>query len=165
MKWYETPQVSGLWAILRIWLGVQWLQAGWGKAFGEFDASGFIQGAIAKSKGEEAVVQAWYGAFLESFALPNSGLFNFLVSWGEVLVGIGLIVGLLTVPALVAGATMNIAYLLAGTVSTNVNLLVVAFILLLVRGGAYYWGGDRFAMPYIKERLGFAKKDVAQSKV
>lgn len=164
MKWYETPQVSAIWAIVRIWLGVQWLQAGWGKVTGGFDASGFMQGAIAKSKGEDAVVQAWYGAFLENFAAPNSGLFSFLVAWGEVLVGLGLIIGLLTIPALVAGAFMNINFLLAGTLSTNVNLLVISFILLLVGSGSYYWGGDRFALPYIKERFGIGKKDLGESK-
>lgn len=160
MKWWKTPQVAVVWTVLRIWLGVKWLTAGWGKVTGEFDASGFLQGAIAKASGDHPAVQGWYAAFLENFALPNSGLFSFLVSWGEVLVGLGLIVGLLTIPALVAGAFMNLNFLLAGTVSTNPILLTVAFILLLVGSASYYWGADRFAIPYIKERFGGKNKNV-----
>lgn len=154
MKWWKTPQVSVVWTVLRVWLGIQWIQAGWHKVTGGFDAGGFMQGAIAKASGEHPAVQGWYAAFLENFALPNSGLFSFLVAWGELLVGLGLIVGLATIPALVAGAFMNLNFLLAGTVSTNPILLTLAFILILVGSGAYYWGGDRFAIPFIKERFG-----------
>ena len=28
-------------------------------------------------------VQGWYAGFLENLALPNAGLFNVLVPWGE----------------------------------------------------------------------------------
>lgn len=165
MKWWKTPQVSVLWTVLRIWLGIQWLQAGWGKVTGGFDAGGFIQGAIAKASGEHPAVQGWYAAFLENFALPNSGLFSFLVAWGEVLVGLGLIVGLATIPALIAGAFMNLNFLMAGTVSTNPVLLTAAFILILVGSGAYFWGADRFAVPYIKSRFGKKETDLSGAKV
>lgn len=164
MKWLKTPQVSVLWTVLRIWLGVQWLQAGWGKVTGGFDASGFIQGAIAKASGDHPAVQGWYAAFLENFALPNSGVFSFLVAWGEVLVGLGLIVGLATIPALVAAAFMNLNFLMAGTVSTNPVLLTAAFILLLVGSASYFWGADRFAVPYIKERFGKKEANLSGTK-
>ena len=42
--------------------------------------------------------------------LPNPGLFGFLVSWGELLVGLALIVGLATRYASVAGAIMVAAF-------------------------------------------------------
>ena len=156
MKWYRTPQVSILWTILRIWLGIQWLEAGWGKVTGDegFNAGGFIQGAMGKASGDHPAVQGWYANFLESFALPNVGLFNFLIPWGEVLVGLGLIVGLATIPALLAGAFMNLNFLLAGTVSTNPILYTVTMILLFVGSGAYYWGLDRLIVPHIRSRFG-----------
>ncbi len=47
---------------------------------------------------------------LESVVLPNPGLFGFLVSWGELLVGLALIVGLATRYASVAGAIMVAAF-------------------------------------------------------
>lgn len=50
----------------------------------------------------------WYAAFLENISLPNAGVFTFLVAWGELLVGIGLILGAATISALLAGAFMHL---------------------------------------------------------
>ncbi|QNG58311.1 DoxX family protein [Bacillus sp. PAMC26568] len=152
--WKNGPIVNAFWGILRIWLGFQWLEAGWHKVTGGFDAAGFIQGAIGKAGGEHPAVAGWYAAFLENIALPNTGLFTFLVAWGEVLVGIGLILGAATIPALFAGAFMNLNFLLAGTTSTNPVLYTVAIILLFTGAGAYCYGVDRFAIPFIKEHIG-----------
>ncbi|MBS4209138.1 DoxX family protein [Bacillus sp. FJAT-50079] len=145
-KWYENRWVAMIWAVARIWLGVQWLQAGWHK-IGAFDATGFLTGTIAKAGGEAPIVQGWYATFVETFALPNVKLINILIPWGEVLVGIGLIVGALTLPALIAGAFMNLNFLLAGTISTNPVLLALAVILLFVVKGTAYYGVDRFLVP------------------
>lgn len=143
-----------VWTAVRIWLGIQWIEAGWHKVADGFDASGFMKGAIANATGDHPAVQAWYAAFLENFALPNAGLFSTLVAWGEVLVGIGLIVGAATIPALLAGAFMNLNFLLAGTTSTNPILYTVAIILLFAGTASYYYGADRFLVPYIKEKFG-----------
>lgn len=151
MKWWKTPQAAVAWTILRIWLGIQWLEAGWGKVTGGFDAGGFMQGAIAKAAGEKPAVQGWYAGFLESVAVPNAELFSILVAWGEMLVGIGLILGAATIPALIAGAFMNLNFLLAGTTSTNPILYTTAIILLFTGSGAYFWGVDRFAIPYVRD--------------
>lgn len=150
-KWYETNVMSVLWAVARIWLGLQWLEAGWHKLTGGFDATGFLNGAIAKAAGEAPTVQGWYATFLQNFALPNVELFNILIPVGELLVGLGLIVGLLTVPALIAGAFMNLNFLLAGTLSTNPILLALAVILLFAGKGTYNFGLDRFALPAMKQ--------------
>ena len=155
MKWMQGPKMAVVWTIFRIWLGIQWIEGGWEKiSGGGFDASGFMQGAIGNATGDHPAVQAWYAAFLENVALPNAGLFSFLVQWGELLVGIGLIVGVATIPALLAGAFMNLNFLLAGTTSTNPILFTVAVILLAAGSASYYYGGDRFLVPYIKERFG-----------
>jgi thiosulfate dehydrogenase (quinone) large subunit len=153
MKWWENEKVSVVWTVLRIWLGIQWIEGGWHKVQGGFDASGFLQGALAKAAGDTPTVQAWYGTFLESFALPNVSIFNVLIPWGELLVGLGLIVGIATIPALLAAAFMNLNFLLAGTISTNPIFMTAAIILLFVGKGAYIWGGDRFIVPFVKKRL------------
>ncbi|MGM0846259.1 MAG: DoxX family protein [Bacillota bacterium] len=153
MRWWKTPQAAMIWTVLRIWLGIQWLEAGWHKVVDGFDATGFLHGAIAKASGEYPAVQGWYAGFLENVALPNAELFNILIPWGEVLAGLGLILGAATIPALIAAAFMNLNFLLAGTVSTNPELYTAAVILLFTGGGAYYWGIDRFAIPYIKNGL------------
>ena len=150
MRWWENQMVSVVWTVLRIWLGVQWLEAGWHKVTDGFDAGGFLQGALAKATGEHPAVQGWYAEFLEGFAIPNVELFNALIPWGELLVGIGLIAGFMTIPALLTGAFMNLNFLLAGTVSTNPILYTAAVILLFAGQGAYYWGADRWIIPYMK---------------
>jgi len=159
-KWYQTPQAATIWTIARIWLGLQWVEAGFHKITGGFDAGGFLQGAIAQAAGDHPAVQGWYANFLQSFAVPNVDLFNVLIPWGETLVGIGLILGAATIPALIAGAFMNLNFLLAGTTSTNPILYTVAFVLLFAGSGATYWGVDRFAVPYLKAAI--TKKEARQ---
>ena len=165
MRWWKTPQAAMVWTVLRIWLGIQWIEAGWHKITGGFEAGGFLQGAIAKATGEHPAVQTWYAAFLENFAVPNAGLFNILIPWGEFLVGLGLIIGLATIPALIAGAFMNLNFLLAGTTSTNPTLYTIAIILLFVGSGAYYWGVDRFAIPYVKNYFAKGKNATTPNNV
>lgn len=152
MAWLKGPRMAIVWTVLRIWLGIQWFEAGIHK-IGTFDATGFLHGAIAKAGGDHPAVQGWYAAFLENVALPNVELFNFLIAWGETLIGIGLIIGAATIPALVAGAFMNLNFLLAGTTSTNPILYTVAIILMAMGAATYYYGVDRFMVPFIREHL------------
>ncbi|MCU9614606.1 DoxX family protein [Caldibacillus lycopersici] len=163
-QWFNNPIVNVIWTVARIWLGVQWITGGWHKLTDGFDAGGFLQGAIAKAGGEAPTVQAWYGTFLENVAAPNVELFNFVIPWGEFLVGLGLILGALTIPALIAGAFMNFNFLLAGTISTNPILLAFAVILLFVGAGAYYFGVDRFLIPMFKTYLDNRRNRVAKQK-
>ncbi|GER73852.1 DoxX family membrane protein [Weizmannia acidilactici] len=151
MKWYHDSKISIIWAILRIWLGIQWLEAGFHKLTGGFDASGFLKDALAKTAGENPAVQGWYASFISHFALPNVDVFNVLVPWGEMLVGLGLILGLATIPALLAGAFMNLNFMLAGTTSTNPILYTVAMILLFTGSASYVWGLDHLAVPAVKK--------------
>lgn len=155
MRWYKTPVAAVVWTVLRVWLGLQWIEAGFHKITGGFDAGGFLKGALANAQGDHPAVQAWFATFLQQFAIPNVQIFNVLIPWGELLVGIGLIVGLATIPALIAGAFMNLNFMLAGTTSTNPILYTVAMILLFAGAGAYYFGLDRYAVPFIK---GYFKK-------
>lgn len=151
MQWLKGPKMAIVWTVLRVWLGIQWLEAGIEKVTGGFDAAGFLKGALAKATGDHPAVQAWYANFLEHAALPNVGLFNVLIPWGEVLVGMGLILGLATIPALVAGAFMNLNFMLAGTTSTNPILYTAAILLMAAGTAGYYYGGDRVVIPYIKK--------------
>ncbi|GIN85212.1 hypothetical protein J6TS2_15980 [Heyndrickxia sporothermodurans] len=151
MNLLKGPKIAIIWTILRIWLGIQWLEAGIGKIANDFDAYGFLQGAIANASGDHPAVQGWYANFLQHFAVPNVEWFNHLIPYGELLVGIGLIVGFATIPALLAGAFMNLNFMLAGTTSTNPVLYTVAMILLFTGGAAYYYGLDRLTIPYMKK--------------
>lgn len=110
VKWLrEHVTASWLMMVFLLYLGYEWVMAGWGKITQGFDATGFLKGALAKAAGEHPAVQSWWAGFIENVALPNVGLFNFLVPWGEFLVGIALILGLFTTFAALMGAVMNFA--------------------------------------------------------
>ncbi|WP_312095893.1 DoxX family protein [Niallia sp.] len=145
--------VAGILAIFRIYLGYQFIHAGYKKiTSGGFDASGFLQGAIANSTGDHPAVQGWWATFLEHIALPNADLFSFMVQWGEVLVGIALILGLFTSFATLMGMVMNFAFLFSGTVSTNGQMILLAIFVIVAGANAGKFGLDRYAMPYIKKQ-------------
>ncbi len=158
--------VGIIWLVLRFWLGYTWLTAGWGKAFGDrapawvgdqagTAVTGFLKGALAKSTGERPLVPAWYADFVREAALPNATAFSYLVAYGEVLVGLGLLVGLLTRFAALMGVMMNLAYLFAGTISPNPQMLVAEGALVFAGTAAGYYGLDRYLLPAIGQRFGW----------
>lgn len=153
--------VAGILTLIRIYIGYTWLTSGLGKIMsGGFDASGFMQGAIASSKGADAAVQGWWGVFLEKVALPNAGLFSFMVQWGEVLVGIALILGIVTNFAALMGITMNFAFLFSGTVSVNGQMAVLTIFLIVAGYNAGRYGLDHWITPFIKKQI--TKKNLRQ---
>jgi thiosulfate dehydrogenase (quinone) large subunit len=151
---------AGILTVLRLYLGWSWLSAGWGKVTGDpFNAGGYLTGAVnnpVMSQGE--IVYPTYLAFLEKFALPNAELFSFMVAWGEVLVGLGLILGVLTTYAAFFGIVMNFAFMFAGTISTNPWMVLITIFILAAGYNAGRFGGDRWVMPYLKG-LVFKNKD------
>lgn len=144
-----------IWLVVRLYVGWRWLTAGWGKV-GEpawtgdnagAAITGFVQGALSQAGGEHPNVQAWYAWFLENLILPYAGVWGYVVTIGEILVGIALILGIFTGIAAFFGSFMNMNYLLAGTVSTNPILLVLAVLLVLAWKTAGWWGLDRWVLP------------------
>ncbi|KQR27902.1 DoxX family protein [Deinococcus sp. Leaf326] len=152
---FADARMAVVWLIARLYVGWLWLEAGlakvgspeWTGAQAGEGVRGFLNGAIQKAGGESPDVSGWYARFLENVALPNAGLFSYLVAYGELAVGIALILGLLTGAAAFFGGVMNLAYLLAGTLSSNPLLLVAAALLVAAWRVAGWWGLDRFVLP------------------
>ena len=150
-----------LFGLLRVWLGFQWLQAGLGKLEDPrwvgpeagTAVRGFFAGAIAKATGDHPAVQPWYAWFLKNVAQPNAVVFSYLVPVGETLVGLALILGVATTAAAVAGAFMNLNFMLAGTTSTNPILFTAAMVLLFAGSKSWYYGLDRYLLAAIGRRL------------
>lgn len=144
-----------IWLLLRFYVGWQWLQAGWSKLYNPAwtgskagaAITGFVTNALTKTGGEHPDVQGWYAWFLERLVLPNAKSWGYLVTLGEVLVGIALILGIFTGIAAFFGGFMNMNYLLAGTVSINPILLALAATLVLAWRTAGWWGLDRWVLP------------------
>ena len=165
---FEAKYTGILWLVARLWLGYEWLMAGIEKVFGEGSigwvgakagtgVTGFLKGAIAKSalaegfdpiKTPHPAVQDWYAYLARDVFLPNATLFSYLVAYGELLVGIALIVGIFTHFSALMGVLMNLAFLFAGSTSTNPQMLVVGLVIVLVGSVAVgYYGIDYFARP------------------
>ncbi|MEP7189529.1 MAG: DoxX family membrane protein [Roseiflexaceae bacterium] len=170
MKTLSQPKYAGMiWLVVRLWLGYEWLMGGIEKVFGEGNAAwvgnkaggavaGFLKGAIAKSAlapdfdpvaNAHPAVQTWYAVLARDVFLPNATALSYMVAYGELLVGIALILGIFTHFAALMGVLMNLAYLFAGTTSTNPQMLVIGLIIFLVGGVAVgYYGLDFFVRPF-----------------
>ena len=164
-SFFSNPKLSWLWLLIRIYVGWAWLTAGWEKiidpvwvgAKAGVAVSGFLAGSLAKTTGAHPQVASWYADFIKTVALPNSAIFSYLVSYGELFVGIGLILGAFTGIAAFFGAFMNMNYLYAGTVSTNPTLLILQIFIMLAGKTAGGIGLDRFLSPWIASRKYGAK--------
>ena len=99
--------------------------------------------------GTHPAVQSWYGWFLQTFVLPNATVFAYMVTFGEVLIGLGLFFGCLTGIAAFFGVFMNLNFMLAGAVSINPVIGVLAMFLVLAWRIGGYWGIDRYLLPLL----------------
>lgn len=156
---FNSSKSAWIWLVIRIYLGYEWFSAGWDKINSDLwtgskagvVVKGFTQGALAKANSNVAHpdVTGWYASFLKHTVLPNAKFFSYLVAYGEVLVGLGLILGLLTGIAAFFGSLMSVSYLFAGTLSTNPLLFILATWLVLGWKVAGWYGLDRWVLPFL----------------
>ena len=154
---FSDVRLSWLWLIVRLYVGYEWFVAGWAKVqnpawFGGSAGAaltGFVKGALTKSSGAHPDVQGWYAAFLQNMVLPNATFWSNFVVIGELLVGVALILGIFTGIAAFFGSFMNYNYLLAGTVSTNPILFLLAMLLILAWKTAGWLGLDHWILPLL----------------
>ena len=152
---FADTRSAPLWLLLRIYLGWQWLEAGWGKLHNPAwvgdqagaALTGFVNGALAKTTGAHPDVQGWYAAFLQNAVLPHVAVWSPLVAWGEFLVGAALIVGFLVGISAFFGIFMNLNFMLAGTVSVNPIMYTMGIGLIIAWRVAGYYGLDRYVLP------------------
>jgi thiosulfate dehydrogenase (quinone) large subunit len=95
--------------LLRIYLGVILLVAGIPKHQSDFTPhlTGFLN-EVALVKGHP-----FYQEFVRAVVLPHARIFAGLVSWGEVLLGIALVLGLCTRLAATAALLLTVNYMFA----------------------------------------------------
>ena len=154
---FSNSRAGLFWLPIRLFLGFSWLTSGLGKATGE----GWLDGGSSLASYWERAVQIpeegrppisydWYRDFL-TFLLDGNheGWFSYVVVFGEILVGLGLILGALTGIAAFFGALMNMSFLLAGSASTNPVLFTAAIGLILAWRVAGWYGLDRYLLPML----------------
>jgi thiosulfate dehydrogenase [quinone] large subunit len=155
---FRSREASILWLVVRLWLGYQWLNAGYQKIWGsEHTAFWFGGGAGVKGFATAGVVGStagkgsgasygWWAAFLHNFVIPNASWIAKLVSLGELLVGVALILGLLTGVAAGAGLLLNLTYMFTGSAGVNAMFAILGVLLILAWRNAGWFGLDRFVL-------------------
>lgn len=165
---FADTRVAWVWLLLRLYVGYQWVTAGWEKvtnpAWVGSQAGtalhGFLSAAATKASGSNPAVATWYAWFINSVALPHVTIFSYVISCGELAVGVGLVLGAFTGIAAFFGAFMNLNYLFAGTISVNPLLLLIELFLILAWRNAGWLGLDQWLLP----RLGTPWKPGAEFK-
>lgn len=158
--WYRflfaNVAMSPIWTLARLYVGWQWLQAGWQKV----DGDGWLNqdGASLRSfwerivqipeRGAPPIKFDWYRDFIQ-FMLDHEWYtwFAWIIAFGETFAGLALIIGAFTGIAALTGAFMNFNFMLAGSASTNPVLFLLSVLLILAWKVAGQIGLDRWLLP------------------
>lgn len=154
---FSDSRASWLWLILRVWLGWQWVEAAEHKIFdpkwvqtGEA-LKGFWMNAVSiPETGRPPIAFDWYRSFIQSLLDAEAWTwFAPLVAYGELLIGIALVVGAFTGIVAFMGGFMNWNFMMAGAASTNPMLFAVAVGLILAWKVSGYIGADFFLLRWL----------------
>ncbi len=154
---FTDKRAAWLWLPLRIWLGMQWIDASLHKisdpAWVQTGAAlkGFWTNAVKiPETGRPAITFDWYRDIL-GWLLQNETYtwFGKLVAYGEFLIGVALILGAFVGIVAFFGAFLNWNFVMAGAASSNGLLLVIAVFLMLAWKVAGYVGADYFLLRWI----------------
>lgn len=156
-KLFGDTRAAWLWLLLRLWLGYQWIEAASHKVgnpawvdTGEA-LKGFWTNAVAiPEAGRPAISFDWYRSFLQSMLDAGSYTwFAKLVAYGELLIGIALIIGAFTGIVAFIGGFMNFNFMLAGSASVNPLFFLVSIGLILAWKVAGYIGADYYLLRFL----------------
>jgi thiosulfate dehydrogenase [quinone] large subunit len=152
---FHNSRAGLLWLPIRLFVGFAWLEAGLHKVTDPAWTQGgsalrtyWERAAAMPEGGRPPITYEWYRDFIN--VLLSGGhetWFAWVITLGELAVGLGLIVGMLTGLAAFFGALMNMSFLLAGSASTNPVMFTLAIGLILAWRVAGYYGIDRYLLP------------------
>ena len=152
---FSNTRAGLFWLPIRIFLGFEWAVAGWEKLTGTgwIDGGaklvGYWQNAVkVPAQGSAPITFDWYRSFLQVLIDNNAqGVFGWIISLGELAVGVALLTGTLVGIAAFFGVVMNMSYLLAGSTSVNPVMFALAIGLILGWRVAGHYGVDRYLLP------------------
>jgi thiosulfate dehydrogenase [quinone] large subunit len=152
---FNDTRSAPIWLALRLWIGLDWFYAGYEKFTGTgwLDGGtgllGFWKGAVAiPPTGKAPITYTWYRDFLQGLIDSQSYTwFSWLIVFGEMAVGLGLIFGCLTAVAAFFGTLMNFSFMMAGSTSSNPMMFALTIFIILAWKNAGWYGLDRFVLP------------------
>lgn len=114
---------------------------------GASQAAAGAAAAVTPLLSKPPVVYQW---FLDTFLAPVSGIFQFLVVFMEIGMGLALIAGLFTLIASVVSIGMNLNFILSAMAGKESLWYIFASIALMAGAGRAF-GLDYYVMPWIKK--------------
>lgn len=156
---FRSEGAAAVWLVARLWLGYEWLNAGYQKVWGSeklafwhggAGVKGFATAGIAGSaSGKGGASYGWWAAFLHNFVVPNASWIGKLIALSEIAIGVLLILGLFTGAAALAGVALNVIYMFSGSAGVNPAYALVGVFLVMAWRNAGLFGLDRFALPKV----------------
>lgn len=138
-------------AILRIFLGTQWLLSALDKLNSGWliYSDKLVAGASTSPIGPNPV--GWYVDFMEAVVFPNAIIFQYMITLGELALGIALLLGIFTPLAALGSAFMSINFFLSGFYPENPTLPWWLFSSLAVIGAGRALSVDYYLLPWLKK--------------
>ena len=136
--------IASTFVIARIYLSYMWLSNAENKIVYDFSI-----GSMLESQVNSGSLPSWWAGFMKIFVLPNTNLFEALVTIGEFSVGIALLLGVFTRFSALMGALMNFSFLMTFQATLDLQMLIIHVFIILIAGNASRIGLD----PYIKNYL------------
>lgn len=154
---FNDSRAGWLWLILRVWLGWQWIEAAEHKIFdpkwvqtGEALKGFWLNAVSMPETGRPPIAFDWYRSFIQSLLDAHAWTwFAPLVAYGELLIGIALVVGAFTGIVAFIGGFMNWNFMMAGSASTNPLLFAAAVGLILAWKVSGHIGADFFLLRWL----------------
>jgi len=136
---FKQPTFLGYLALLRILVGVLFLLVAWPKVSGRFLSGDVLPRQLLNGIQKDPL--AWHRAFIEGLVIPHGHFFSYLSAFGEISIGLSLIVGCLVRISSLFGALYNfnimfsVAYA-AGGGTVNYNRVLILSHLIFVSASA-----------------------------
>ena len=146
------------WLPIRLFVGFAWLEAGWHKFTGDrldgrrHRAPGLLDQRRRGPRGGPRRRSPTTGTATFLQTLLNNDAYTWfapLILFGEIAVGLGLLLGALIGFAAFFGSLMNMSFMLAGSASTNPVMFTLAVGVMLAWQVAGYYGVDRWLLPLL----------------
>lgn len=136
---FKQSTYLGYLALLRILVGVLFLLVAWPKVSGRFLSGEVLPRQLLNGIQKDPL--AWHRAFIEGFVVPRGHFFSYLSAFGEISIGLSLLVGFLVRISSLFGAFYNfnilfsVAYA-AGGGTVNYNWVLILMHLIFVSASA-----------------------------
>lgn len=151
-------EAAPLYLGIRLFLGYEWIDSARGKlesadwmSTGEALRAYWDRAVQQPEQGRPPITYAAYRSLIE-YMLENEWYtwFAKLVAIGELLIGIGLLIGGLTGIAALFGLLMNFSFVYAGSASTNPTLIILGAVIIYGWRVAGWWGVDGLLLPRLR---------------